>query len=84
VTPLTILAGVAVTAWLVAVAAALRLMAHRLPGRSVGWYAVRGYAFFDPGRFAPSGRATQRVFLLAAVIFLLAVIAGIAVAFGSR
>ena len=66
-----------------AVVAAMRLMGHHLAGRSVGWYAVRGYTFFDAGQFAPSGRANQRVFLLAAVIFLLAVIAGIAIAFGS-
>ena len=83
-TPLTILPGLAVAAWLVAVVAALRLTSHRLPGRSVGWYAVRGYAFFDAGQFAPSGRATQRVFLLAALIFLFAVVAGIVIAFGSR
>ena len=83
-TPLTIVAGIAVAAWLVALVAAMRLMGHRLPGRSVGWYAVRGYAFFDAGQFAESARGTQRVFLLAAVIFLLAVIAGIGITFGSR
>ena len=77
----TIAAGVAVVAWIVAALSAMRLMGHRLPGRSTGWYATRGYAFFDAGQFAPSGRGIQRAFLVAALVFVLAVIAGIAVAF---
>jgi len=82
-TPLSIAIGVAVGTWIVAVVAALRLMSHRLPGRSAGWYAVRGHTFFDARQFAPTGHAAQRAFVLAAVAFLLAVIAAIAIAFAS-
>ena len=79
-TPLAALAGLALAAWIVAVMAALRLMAHRLPGRGIGWYLVRGYAFFDAGQWAPSGRPAQRLFLAAAAVFFLAVVAAFVVA----
>jgi hypothetical protein len=71
----SLLAGVAVLAWLVAAVAALRLMRYRLPGRSAGWYAVRGHAFFSAASFSPDGAATHRTFLLAALGFGVALVA---------
>ena len=62
----------AVVAWLVALAACVNLMKYRLPGREPGWYAVRGIAFFSATNFTPQGRRTQRVFLLAALSFAVA------------
>jgi hypothetical protein len=59
----------AIVSWLVALAACLNLMKYRLPGRDPSWYAVRGFAFFSPGNFAPEGRKSQRVFVLAAAAF---------------
>ena len=71
----SVLAAVAVAAWVVAAVAALRLMRYRLPGRSPGWYAVRGVAFFSAGNFTPEGRPAHRVFLLAALAFAVALAA---------
>lgn len=71
----SVLGGVAVAAWLVAAIAALRLMRFRLPGRSAGWYAVRGYTFFSASNFTPEGRPAHRAFLLAAAVFAAALIA---------
>ncbi|MBM4407765.1 MAG: hypothetical protein FJ038_03990 [Chloroflexi bacterium] len=71
----SVLVAVAVTAWIVAAVAALRLIRYRLPGRGAGWYAVRGYAFFSAGNFTPEGRPAHRVFLLAAMVFALALVA---------
>jgi hypothetical protein len=69
---------VAVVAWLVALAACMNLMKYRLPGREPSWYAVRGIAFFSASNFTPQGRRTQRVFLLAALLFAVALVALIA------
>ena len=82
-TALSIAAGVALAAWVLAVVAALRLMAYRLPGRGVRWYAVRGYAFFDASQFEPSGRAAHRTFLLATLAFVLAVVGAVVIAIAS-
>ena len=77
----TVLAGLAVLAWLVAAVAALRLMRYRLPGRSTGWYAVRGHTFFSSANFTPDGASTHRTFLLAALGFGVALAALIVVSF---
>ena len=77
----SVLAGLAVLAWLVAAVAALRLMRYRLPGRSAGWYAVRGHTFFNGANFTPDGAATHRTFLLAALGFGVALAALIVYSF---
>lgn len=82
-TAASVLAGVAVVAWLIAAVAALRLMRYRLPGRGPGWYAVRGHTFFRASNFTPDGAATHRLFLLGVAGFALALVALIMVSFGS-
>jgi hypothetical protein len=72
-------AALAVVAWVVALIAAIRLMDHRLPARGLGWYLVRGTAFFSASNFQASGAGIQRIFVLAAVGFALA-LAGCVVA----
>jgi len=79
----TVLAGIAVVAWLGAAVAALRLMRHRLPGRSAAWYAVRGYTFFSASNFTPDGASTHRAFILAAIGFALALAALAVVTFAN-
>jgi hypothetical protein len=74
---------VAIAAWIVAVVAAVRLLGHRLPGRGVGWYLVRGYAFFDSAAFLPSGRGAQRALVLSSLVFLGVIVAVFVVAVAS-
>lgn len=82
-TPVSIVAGLAVLAWLVAVVAALRLMRHRLPGRTAGWYAVRGHTFFNSANFTPEGAPAHRVFILGAAGFALALVGLLSLTLGS-
>ena len=79
----SVLAGVAVLAWVVAAVAALRLMRYRLPGRTAGWYAVRGHTFFSSANFTPDGAATHRIFMLAALGFAVALITLLVSAFAN-
>ncbi len=79
----SVLAGLAVLAWLVAAVAALRLMRYRLPGRSAGWYAVRGHTFFSASNFTPDGAPAHRAFLLGAAGFAAALVALFVVAFAN-
>lgn len=69
-----VFAGVAFASWLTALIAAIMMMQHRLPGRSVWWYCVNGWAFFVGGTFAPGAYPAQRVFIIAAVLFILVIL----------
>lgn len=68
-------AAVAFVSWLTALIAAFLMMRNRLPGRSVFWYCVNGWAFFAGGTFAPGAYPAQRVFIIAATLFLLMIFA---------
>lgn len=72
----------AALAWLVAAGSALDLaLRHPAEGRSAGWYAVNGIAFFDAGNFAPSGAAAHRRFLggVGAFVLFVALAVGVTV-----
>ncbi len=76
-TLIALFAALAVVAWMVAVIAAIRLMGHRLPAHGLGWYLVRGSAFFRASNFQPSGVRIHRTFMLATGGFALALAGGV-------
>lgn len=69
------LAALALIAWLLAAGAALKLLRFRIPGRNVGWYALRGAAFFRASNFTPEAAPTLRWLRIGFVVFFVAIFA---------
>lgn len=72
--------GVAFTAVMLAIFAAIAMFSHRKPGVPNAWFMRNGHAFFTGRNFDPEAEPARRLFMLCFVVFFLAII--IAVAFG--
>ncbi len=72
--------GVAFTAVMLAVFAAIAMFSHKKPDVPGAWYMWNGYAFFTGRNFDPAAEPARRLFILCAGVFFLAVI--IAITFG--
>lgn len=72
--------GVAFTAWMLAIFAAIAMFSHRKPGVPTSWYMWNGYAFFTGRNFEPAAEPARRLFTLCVVVFFLAIV--ISIAFG--
>lgn len=72
--------GVAFTAVMLAIFAAIAMFSHRKPDVPSGWYLRNPHAFFTGRNFDPAAEPARRLFALCAIAFVLAIV--IAVTFG--
>lgn len=68
---LPIVVALAFACWVVALCAAIVMLRHRLPDRSLGWFLANGWAFFSRHPFTPQAAPAQRLFIAAALLFLI-------------
>ena len=74
-----VIAVVAGGAWLVALVSWVLAVKHRKPEISLSSLLFSGLRAFDPANFTEAGRAHQRRFLVAFVVFFVTALAGAAI-----
>ncbi len=69
--------GVAFTAVMLAIFAAIAMFSHKKPGVPGSWYFWNGHAFLTGRNFEPAAEPARRLFMLCMGVFFLAVLIGI-------
>lgn len=73
--PAALAALAALGFWVGALVSALAMLRHRNPSRTIAWYLVNGWAFFDRRHFLPTAAPHRRHLARCAAGFAVCIVA---------